>query len=292
VERSRGQPASHRGVAARLLHTEGKLVYAGRAGTGLPAAELERLWQRLQPLVVDKMQLAEAPPRGTRFGSPLVLSRVHWVKPDMVVEVSYVEWTPDGLLRHVVYLGENRRTRSAAPRHNRGRSLSAFAAGPNVERDSRQDPLGAAEGVSNPEGAGAETRFTAAPEKLRAAARGVIPATVKGQRFRPADDPRICGGCPRTPNMWRACVDSLSSCRAAPTLLSAHPVVCSPHSLAVEKASVVGGKLSHRFQSDSGAAENGSLIDDHEMALFNLSTEPYASLRLLQLAEIKGWRIG
>ena len=24
----------------------------------------------------------------------------------MVVEVSYIEWTPDGLLRHVVYLGE------------------------------------------------------------------------------------------------------------------------------------------------------------------------------------------
>jgi len=31
---------------------------------------------------------------------------VHWVRPEMVVEVSYVEWTPDGLLRHVVYLGE------------------------------------------------------------------------------------------------------------------------------------------------------------------------------------------
>ena len=28
------------------------------------------------------------------------------VQPEMVVEVSYVEWTPDGLLRHVVYLGE------------------------------------------------------------------------------------------------------------------------------------------------------------------------------------------
>jgi ATP-dependent DNA ligase len=33
-------------------------------------------------------------------------SRVHWVCPEMVVEVSYVEMTPDGLLRHVVYLGE------------------------------------------------------------------------------------------------------------------------------------------------------------------------------------------
>jgi hypothetical protein len=57
-------------------------------------------------LAIDKMPLAEPPPRGTRFGSPLVLSRVHWVRPEMVVEVSYVEWTGDGLLRHVVYQGE------------------------------------------------------------------------------------------------------------------------------------------------------------------------------------------
>ena len=85
---------------------QGKLIYAGRAGTGMPVAELERLWRRLQPLVINKMPLAIPPPRGTRFGSPLVLSRVHWVRPEMVVEVSYVEWTPDGLLRHVVYLGE------------------------------------------------------------------------------------------------------------------------------------------------------------------------------------------
>jgi DNA ligase D-like protein (predicted ligase) len=85
---------------------EGKLIYAGRVGTGMPVAELERLWQRLQLLVVDKMLLAEPPPRSNRFGSPLVLSRVHWVRPEMVAEVSYVEWTPDGLLRHVVYLGE------------------------------------------------------------------------------------------------------------------------------------------------------------------------------------------
>src|SRR6516162_5880832 len=53
-----------------------------------------------------KMPLATPPPRSNRFGSPLVLSRVHWVRPEMVVEVSYGEWTPDGLLRHVVYLGE------------------------------------------------------------------------------------------------------------------------------------------------------------------------------------------
>jgi len=98
---------------------ECKLIYAGRVGTGMPVAELERLWRRLQPLVVDKMPLAIPPPRSNRFGSPLVLSRVHWVRPEMVVEVSYGEWTPDGLLRHVVYLGERQDKLATEVRRNR-----------------------------------------------------------------------------------------------------------------------------------------------------------------------------
>ena len=85
---------------------DGKLIYAGRVGTGMPVAELERLYERLQPVSIAKMPLSEPPPRLGRFGSPLVLSRVHWVRPEMVVEVSYVEMTSDGLLRHVLYLGE------------------------------------------------------------------------------------------------------------------------------------------------------------------------------------------
>ncbi len=53
-----------------------------------------------------KVPLSAPPPRSGRFGSPLVLSGAHWVRPEMVVEVSFIEWTSDGLLRHVVYLGE------------------------------------------------------------------------------------------------------------------------------------------------------------------------------------------
>jgi ATP-dependent DNA ligase len=44
------------------------------------------------------------PPKTTRFGTPLVLSRVHWVRPELVAEVTYLTWTADGLLRHVVYV--------------------------------------------------------------------------------------------------------------------------------------------------------------------------------------------
>ena len=43
--------------------------------------------------------------RSTRFGSPLVLSRVHWVRPELVAEVKYLTWTDDNLLRQVVYEG-------------------------------------------------------------------------------------------------------------------------------------------------------------------------------------------
>ena len=51
------------------------------------------------------MPLEVPPPRGSRFGSPLVLSRVHWVRPELVVEVKYLAWTGDNLLRQVVYEG-------------------------------------------------------------------------------------------------------------------------------------------------------------------------------------------
>jgi bifunctional non-homologous end joining protein LigD len=84
---------------------DGRLVYAGRAGTGIKQAERERLWRRLQPLATDKMPLEVPPPRDSRFGSPLVLNRVHWVGPELVVEVKFLTWTDDNLLRQVVYEG-------------------------------------------------------------------------------------------------------------------------------------------------------------------------------------------
>ena len=80
--------------------------YAGRAGTGITDKELKRLAGVLAPLQVPKMPLAEPPPRDSRFGSPLKLSRVHWVRPEVVVEVTYLTWTEDNLLRQVSYQGQ------------------------------------------------------------------------------------------------------------------------------------------------------------------------------------------
>ena len=98
---------SHIGALLLGYYTEdGRLHYAGRAGTGITDKELKRLAGVLKPLQVPKMPLAEPPPRDSRFGSPLKLSRVHWVRPEVVVEVTYLTWTEDNLLRQVSYQGQ------------------------------------------------------------------------------------------------------------------------------------------------------------------------------------------
>ncbi len=83
---------------------DGKLIYAGRVGTGMPVKVLADLRRRLDPLARETSPLSVPPQRSTRFGSPLVLSRVHWVEPKLVAEITYLTWT-DGLLRQTVYVG-------------------------------------------------------------------------------------------------------------------------------------------------------------------------------------------
>ena len=53
------------------------------------------------------------PPRASRFGSPLVLSRVHWVRSELVADAKFLTRTDDNLVRQVVYEGLRPRSSSA-----------------------------------------------------------------------------------------------------------------------------------------------------------------------------------
>jgi bifunctional non-homologous end joining protein LigD len=76
-------------------YAEGELVYAGRAGSGFDERELERTREHL-----EAMRLSVAPCSG-----PLPRGREHvWVRPELVCEVRYKEWTEDHLLRQPVFL--------------------------------------------------------------------------------------------------------------------------------------------------------------------------------------------
>ena len=71
----------------------------------MPVKTLVTLHERLRPLAIKTMPLAKAPPRKQRFGGPPALSKVHWVRPELVAEITYMSWADDGLLRHTVFLG-------------------------------------------------------------------------------------------------------------------------------------------------------------------------------------------
>jgi DNA ligase D-like protein (predicted ligase) len=96
---------------------DGRLTYAGRVGIGMPVKVLADLRRRLDPLARKTSPLSVLPPRKTRFGSPLILSRVHWVEPKLVAEITYLTWTADNLLRHTVYLGLREDHLTSAPKH-------------------------------------------------------------------------------------------------------------------------------------------------------------------------------
>jgi ATP-dependent DNA ligase len=75
----------------------GHFVYAGRVGTGFDTKLLNELRERL-----DRLEVAASPfTRAT--GLPRV--RAHWVRPEIVVQVSFIEWTVHGKLRHSRLIG-------------------------------------------------------------------------------------------------------------------------------------------------------------------------------------------
>jgi hypothetical protein len=62
---------------------------SGGGGTHLEAGSGVMCRQRLQ--AAPRMPLDVPPPRDSRFGSPLTLSRVHWARPELVAEVKFLD---------------------------------------------------------------------------------------------------------------------------------------------------------------------------------------------------------
>jgi bifunctional non-homologous end joining protein LigD len=90
------------GLGALLVghYADGKLKYAGKVGTGKGFTRefLTKLRTQLDAIEQDAPEF-DPRPKGLKAAS------THWVKPRIVVEVQFVEWTSDGSLRHPSLLG-------------------------------------------------------------------------------------------------------------------------------------------------------------------------------------------
>ena len=83
-------------IPAFQFDEHGKLAYAGKVGTGFTGSVAVSLRKRL-----DKLRVTESPFQGRPPGG----KEARWVKPVMVAEVEFTEWTNDGRLRHPSFKG-------------------------------------------------------------------------------------------------------------------------------------------------------------------------------------------
>lgn len=90
-------------------YESGKLIYAGKVGTGFDTELLHTLHDKFLRLRTDKSPFADLP-RGkrSRFGTGMtqvVMQTVTWLRPTLVAQIRFTEWTVEGNLRHPVFLG-------------------------------------------------------------------------------------------------------------------------------------------------------------------------------------------
>jgi bifunctional non-homologous end joining protein LigD len=87
----------HLGALLIGFYENKKLKFAGKVGTGFTEAILDSLYSQLEKLEVTACPFSDFPRQE--------LMHCHWVKPSLVCQVKFSEWTNDDKLRQPVYLG-------------------------------------------------------------------------------------------------------------------------------------------------------------------------------------------
>jgi bifunctional non-homologous end joining protein LigD len=73
-----------------------QLIYVGHTGGGFDEAGLKSLKNKMDKLIIKKCPLAACP----KTNAP-----AHWIRPKLVAEIKFHEWTSDGLMRQPIFLG-------------------------------------------------------------------------------------------------------------------------------------------------------------------------------------------
>ena len=86
------------------VYEDGQLRYAGAVGTGWSLATARELKKKLKPLEIDRSPFETGSTKQSRW-TKRTPGTERWVKPVLVAEATFAEWTPEGHLRHASFQG-------------------------------------------------------------------------------------------------------------------------------------------------------------------------------------------
>jgi DNA ligase D-like protein (predicted ligase) len=97
-------------VGALLVgyYQDEELHFGAKLKAGFVPHSRSEVFRKLQPLQQPRCPFVDLPTGRSRWGGGVTADEMHeitWVKPTLVAQVRFVEWTADGRLRHAVYLG-------------------------------------------------------------------------------------------------------------------------------------------------------------------------------------------
>jgi bifunctional non-homologous end joining protein LigD len=106
------EPQGARAYFGALLvgyYENGKLICAGKVGTGFNEKLLADLFRKFQKLETEQVPFTNLPTRRAgKYGGGITrgeMRRCTWLRPELVAQIKFTEWTQDGGLRHPVFLG-------------------------------------------------------------------------------------------------------------------------------------------------------------------------------------------
>ncbi|WP_437640804.1 DNA ligase D [Sorangium sp. So ce854] len=186
---------ARQGLGAILVgvNTSGKLVYAGKVGTGFTSKTLTTLRGQLEAIEREKPAFQGAPR----------MRGAHWVEPRLIAEVHFSAWTRDGRLRHPSFEGlrEDRTPESVTvereqppPQLPPKKATGASGTAPRKAAGASSKPAGTtprkAAGASSKPAGTAPGRTAATPSKTSSAGPGKTP---HGDRSRGGERIEVAG---------------------------------------------------------------------------------------------------
>ncbi|MEO7412364.1 MAG: hypothetical protein ABIZ81_03325, partial [Opitutaceae bacterium] len=114
----------------------GKLQYAGKVGAGFNGALLASLHREFEKRRIPASPFENLPRGRSRWGvgmTAAVMKTVGWIRPELVCQVRFSEWTDEGSLRQPVFLG----LRRDKPAREVVREISPVLRGKKTSRSAR-----------------------------------------------------------------------------------------------------------------------------------------------------------